>query len=280
MRAALAVGRDGTINNRAHEQGDIMTSRIHIRHALELIYLLIRKDLKVRYKSSVLGYLWTLANPFAFGFVYWVAFKLIMRVEMENYSLFLLSAMFPWLWLSAGVTQATSVYRNNASLVKKVNLHRAILPLSVILQEMVNFIFAIPVLIAFFYFTAKIIHPSWLWQVPLMLTVQLIFAFPVALTLAIWNVFVHDIEYLIGIAFSLLFFATPIVYPTTMIPAEYRGYFEASPLHALVQSWRSIFFSGTLDFASIGYCLVVGAVCSVIAAFVFARLAHKIGEFL
>ena len=64
-------------------------------HSLELLYLLVRKDLKVRYKSSVLGYLWALANPFAFALVYWVAFKYIMRVQMENYSLYLITGIFP-----------------------------------------------------------------------------------------------------------------------------------------------------------------------------------------
>src|SRR5512134_722392 len=117
--------------------------------ALELLYLLVRKDLKVRYKSSILGYVWALANPFAFAFVYWIAFKYIMRVQMENYSLYLITGIFPWLWLSTGITQATRSYPNNASLVKKVRIPRAVLPLSSVVQEMVHFLFALPVIVAF-----------------------------------------------------------------------------------------------------------------------------------
>lgn len=136
---------------------------------VELFYLLVLKDLKVRYNSNVLGYVWAVINPFAFAFVYGLAFKFIMRVQMEN------------------------------------------------------------------------------WQIPLLMAVQLAFTYPLGLTLGLMNVFVHDIEYLVGIGFSLLFFATPIVYPIEMVPTMYRDSFQANPLHMLVASWRSVLFHGSLN---------------------------------
>jgi len=258
-----------------------MQNRTDLLHGVQLLYLLVLKDIKVRYKSSVLGYLWAIANPFAFAFVYWLAFKFIMRVQMENYSIFLIAGMFPWIWLSSGITVATKSYQNNVSLVKKIDMNRTILPLSGVAQEMVHFVFALPVVAIFIVVLGgKSVHWSCLWQVPLMMILQLAFAFPLALTLGLLNVFVHDIEYLVGIGFSLLFFATPIVYPLSMVPARYRVYFELSPLHRLIESWRSILLDGTVSVTGVTILLGYILVFSVVSVFTYRRLAPRIGEVL
>ncbi|MGQ0545558.1 MAG: ABC transporter permease [Betaproteobacteria bacterium] len=250
-------------------------------HALELLYLLVRKDLKVRYKSSVLGYLWALAHPFAFALVYWLAFKYIMRVQMENYSLYIITGIFPWLWLASGVTHATRSYQVNASLVKKVRMPRAVLPLSNIVQEMAHFLFALPVIIAFLVFAGGFdLRASWLWQLPLMLTLQLAFVYPLALVFAISNVYVHDIEHLAGLAFAMLFFLTPMVYPVTMIPPELRPWFEWNPLHALMDSWRGVFLSGALDGAKVAYAAACAGAFAALAWICHRRLGPRIPELL
>jgi lipopolysaccharide transport system permease protein len=249
--------------------------------ALELLYLLVRKDLKVRYKNSVLGYLWALAHPFAFALVYWVAFKYIMRVQMENYSLYLITGIFPWLWLANGVTHATRSYQVNASLVKKVRMPRAVLPLSNIVQEMVHFLFALPVILAFLVFAGGFeLRAAWLWQLPLMLGLQLAFVYPLALAFAISNVYVHDIEHLAGLAFAMLFFLTPMVYPVTMIPQELRPWFEWNPLHSLMDSWRSAFLSGSLDSAEVAYAATCAGVFALVAWICHRRLGPRIPELL
>jgi len=252
-----------------------------LSHSIELLYLLAHKELKVRYKSSVLGYVWALANPFAFAFVYWLAFKFIMRVKIPNYSLFLIVGLFPWVWLNSGMTQATKSFQSNASLVKKVRLQRGVLPLSNLVHEMVHFLFALPVILAFLWFAGdNPLYASWLWQIPLMLLAQLAFAYPFALMFAIANVFVHDIEYLVSIAFSLLFFLTPIVYSSAMVPLRFRAYFGLNPVNSLIESWREVFFHGAVDWAGVGYVLLFAAVGGVLARWMYLRLAHRIGELL
>ena len=245
----------------------------------ELLYVLVRKELKARYKNRFLGYLWALANPFAFAFVYWIAFKFIMRLEIENYSLFLITGMFPWVWMSVGVTGATRSFVINASLIRKVNLPRAILPLGNVTQEMVHFGFALPVIIAFLWFAGEIRPmPSWLWQMPALIALQVAFVYPMALALALANAYVRDIEYLVGIGFSLLFFATPMVYPITLVPEAYRYWFELNPLHALMQSWRSVFLQGTLEIHHVACAMAFAVVTGVIAWWLHRKLAPRIGE--
>jgi lipopolysaccharide transport system permease protein len=245
----------------------------------ELLYVLVRKELKARYKNRFLGYLWALANPFAFAFVYWLAFKFIMRLDIENYSLYLITGMFPWVWLSVGVTGATRSFAVNASLIKKVSLPRAILPLGNVAQEMVHFAFALPVIVAFLWFAGgRPPSASWLWQLPLLIALQVAFVYPLALSLALANAYVRDIEYLVGIGFSLMFFATPMVYPITMVPEAYRQYFELNPLHALMQSWRSVFLQGALDVNHMAYAAACAAIMAVIAWLLYRKLAPHVGE--
>ena len=114
---------------------------------LELLYLLVLKDLRLRYKSSFLGYLWALANPLAFTLVYYVTFKLIIRNGIDHYGVFLVTGLFPWAWMANTLLQSTGAYRNNPTLVRKVNVPRAILPLGSVVQEMVHFLFAVPIVV-------------------------------------------------------------------------------------------------------------------------------------
>lgn len=250
-------------------------------HAGELLYILVIKDLKVRYKSHFLGYLWALANPLAFAFIYWFAFKFIMRVEMANYSLYLITGIFPWIWLSNGSVNGARSFVHNASLIRKSNLRRPILPLSCVMQETVHFLFALPVIAAFLFFAGDLpLRASWLWQIPLLVALQIAFAYPIALSLAVVDVYVRDIEYLVGIGFSLLFFATPMVYPITMVPAEYRHLFELNPLHALIDSWRSVLLDGALQLPSPLYVGVTAAMMGLIAWALYRWLAPRVGELI
>jgi lipopolysaccharide transport system permease protein len=258
-----------------------MTRAASWAHAGELLYLLVIKELKVRYKSRFLGYLWALANPIAFAFVYWIAFKFIMRVEMPNYSLFLITGIFPWVWLSLGVTNGARSFIHNASLIKKSTLPRAILPLSCVVQEMVHFIFALPVIIAFLVFAGEqALGAAWLWQIPLLVALQVAFVYPLALSAALANVYVRDIEYLVGIGFALLFFVTPMVYPITMVPEAYRHLFELNPLHALMESWRSVLLHNTLDGHAVAYTAAVTAGAAIAAWLLHRKLAPRVGEML
>lgn len=251
-----------------------------IGHHFEVLYLLVQKDLRARYKSSFLGYIWALANPFAFACVYYFTFKMILHVQTENYAVFLLTGMFPWNWLASALTQATGCYRHNSSLVKRVQLNRAVLPLASVVHEMVHFFFTLPVLLAFIYFSGLPMHASWLWQIPLLVGLQLLFLYPLALLLSLANVYAHDVEYLVGIALSLLFFLTPIVYTPEAIPAQLRCYFDFSPIAALIGNWREVFLQGTLSLSPFLFCFAFSCALGGAALSIYRRAARRIGELL
>jgi ABC-type polysaccharide/polyol phosphate export permease len=189
--------------------------------------------------------------------------------------------MFPWGWLSQSVIQGTGSFTNNLSLVRHVKLPKLILPLSTVLQEMVHFVFAMPV-IFFFILTAgaPIRSLSLLWQLPLMLVLQAFFVFPLAVIGAVLNVYARDIQYLVGILFSVFFFVTPMVYPLSMVPEGYQSYFKLNPIYWLIDSWRIVLAGNTLPLEHLACLLGWIAVFSLVAGLTYRRMSGRIAELI
>jgi lipopolysaccharide transport system permease protein len=252
-----------------------------IKHYIDLITVLTQKEMKVRYKSTFFGYAWSIAHPLAFAFVFFMAVKVVMRIQMEGYAVFLIAGLFPWQWFSNSVNASPMVFFLNASLIKKVSLPRNILPLATVLQDMIHFLLAIPVIVLFLFIYHKSPSFSWLYGIPLLLIIQLLMTYGLSLIISSLNLFIRDLERLTGIGTSLLFYFTPIIYPETMIPARYKTLvLFANPLSSLMVSWRNLFLNGTLEFslvvASSAYSLVV----LMVGYMVYSRLSWKFAEVL
>ncbi|HSC30043.1 MAG TPA: ABC transporter permease [Vicinamibacterales bacterium] len=247
----------------------------------EFLYLLARTELKARYKGRLLGYVWSVGTTFAIAFVFWIAFKIIMRVDITNYSVYLIAGLFPWVWLNASVIAAARSFVANAPLVREIGVAHAILPMSNVMAEMMHFVLALPLVIAWVILPGD--HPpavAWLWQVPLMMALQVAFAYPLALICALVNAFVRDVDYLLGIGFLLLFFVTPMVYPISMVPDSLVRYFELNPFHALMASWRSVLLEDALAPGSMAYAAAFALAAGAIAFLLYRRLGPRVGEVL
>lgn len=218
-----------------------------IQNIIDLIIVLTQKEMKVRYKSSFLGYLWSIAHPLTFAFVFFIAFKMVMRIAMENYTLFLIAGLFPWQWFSNSVSLSPMVFLSNASIIKKVNFPRNIIPFTIVLQDMIHFILSIPVIILFLFIYRKSPFLSWFYGIPLLMVIQFLMTFGVSLIVSSVNLFFRDLERLTSIFVTLFFYFTPIIYPETMIPETYKPFINLNPLAPLVVSWRNLFLKGTLE---------------------------------
>ena len=248
------------------------------RYFIDLLFVLLHKDLKVRYKNSILGYFWSIANPLAFAIVFFIAFKIIMKIDMENYALFLIMGLFPWQWISNSLGLAPSIFLSNASIIKKVAFPRNILPLTIVLQDMIHYLLSIPVIVLFMMFENKPCHFSWLYGIPLLLGIQSVFVYGLTLMLSSINLFFRDLERLVTIALVFSFYFTPIIYPVAMIPAKYQYLILFNPFAHLVISWRSLFMEGTLNWfyslTSFGYSILV----LVLGLLVYKKLSRKFAE--
>lgn len=209
----------------------------------DLLANLVVKDLKVRYRGAVLGYLWSLLNPILMMIIYSLIFSYIMRIEMENYPVFLLCALLPWSFFSTSLTIASASIVDNFNLINKVYFPREIFPIAAILSNLLHLIISMFVLIVFLLFTQANLGLS-LLALPLVILAHVIFTIGLSLLLSCLTVFYRDIKYILEVAIMIWFYATPIIYPLSMVPDKFRIYFDLNPMVWIISIYRDILFYG------------------------------------
>ena len=252
----------------------------NLKNYRDLIFVLTNKEIKIRYKNTFLGYLWSIANPLAFSFVFFIAFKVVMRIEIENYTLFLIAGLFPWQWFSNSINVSPLIFLGNASIIKKVNFPRNILPLATVLQDMLHFILSIPVIVVFLFIYHKSPSLSWLYGIPLLLSVQLLLIYGLSLMISSLNLFFRDLEKLVALLITFVFYFTPIIYPVTLIPEGYRYLINFNPLAPLMISWRNLFLYGTFESTYLSVISLFSIVTFIIGYSVYRKLSWKFAEVL
>jgi lipopolysaccharide transport system permease protein len=244
----------------------------------DLLWLLTKKEITLKYKRTILGIVWSLLNPILLALVMFIAFKVFMKIKMENYTFFFLSALFPWNWFSASVIMSAGTLIGNVNLIKRIRFPRHFLVLSTILAQLVNFVFALPIVVGFSYFQGEGPGINWLIAFPILIVIQFITTLGICLMISIVNAYFRDMEYIIGVVISLLFWMTPIVYPIKMVPETIRFYLAINPLTYLITAWRDLFMSNHIDWGSIGISSGSSLVFVLLGIFVFQKLGKRLDE--
>lgn len=257
-----------------------MFSLNSVRYYRDLIVVLTQKELKIRYKRSVLGYLWSIANPLALALVFFIAFKIFMKIQIKDYTLFLISGLFPWQWFSNSVNVSAMVFVGNTSLIKKVSFRREALVIATVLNDMLHFMLSIPIILIFVFFYGMKPSLQWIVGIPVLALIQLIMTFGVSLAVSAVNLFFRDIERIVFILTTLLFYITPIIYSEDMVPHKFRMLILLNPLSALMLSWRHLFMEGTLDMSTLVIAFVFSLLTLGAGYLIFRRLRWKFAEVL
>lgn len=247
---------------------------------LDLVMVLTQKELKVRYKSSVFGYLWSVGHPLAFAVVFWIAFKVVMRFQMENYTLFLITGLFAWQWFANSVNVSSVTFLGNTSIIKKVNFPKYLLVASSVLQDMLHFLFSIPVVLLFLIAYSKSPTWAWLYGIPLLLLIQYILICGISLAVATLNLFFRDLERIVGILIMLLFYFTPIIYPETMVPEQYRFALDLNFMAPFIIAWRAILQDGVFVWRAFGMGAAYAVVIFCAGFWIYRKFSWKFAEVL
>lgn len=250
------------------------------RQQLDLLKLLIKKEITLRYKRTYLGFLWSLLIPLLTGLVLFIAFNVFMRFEIENFALFILAALFPWTWFSASVIMSTNALVGNASLIKKVIFPKHFLLLAIVIAQLINFIFSLPILLGLVYYYGSAPTLSWLIGIPVLVGVQFIVIYGLSLIVSMANAFFRDLEYIVTVLIGLLFWMTPIIYPIEAVPEKYRVLLIMNPVTYLIQSWRDLFFYNTINLHNISISAATAAVFLLAGLLIFKKLDRKLDEVL
>ena len=244
----------------------------------ELLKTNIKKDVGGKYKNSVLGVLWSFINPLLQIAVYALVFQVILKSNIENYTVYLCCGLIPWQYFSSIVLRGAAVIVDNANIIKKVYFPREILPISIVASEGVNFLISTIIILGFVIFGG--IGLSWniLWYF-LIVAIQFIVSIGVALIVSSLTVYFRDLLHLLGIVIQLLFYATPIVYAINSVPANLQWIVKINPMSYLIEAYRSIFYNRTIpNFQGLLIALGMGIALCVVGYFIFNKLEKRFAE--
>jgi len=251
------------------------------RYHLEVLAVLIYKEWIVKYKGTVLGYVWSVAHPLALSMVFYIAFKIALKIPMKDYTLFLITGLFAWQWFINSVTVGVWSFVSNASIIKKTKFPKYLLQVSISLLDMLHFLFSIPIIIIFLLIYHKNpVYLSWLYEIPLTLMLQLVLSISLGLIFGTLNVFVRDIDRLASLFVTLLLYLTPVFYSIEMVPSKYRSFFYLNPMVHIIELWRGIFFDGKIRTFNLIFGFFDVFFILLIAIFIYRKLSDKFAEYL
>ena len=248
----------------------------------ELMYFLVWRDIKVRYKQSVLGAGWALIQPLFTMLLFGLFFGRLAKVPSDGipYPLFALCALVPWTYFSSGLTQASNSLVSNSSLIKKVYFPRLAIPIAKVFSALVDFGVAFVMLLGMtFYYR---IHPSlrMLW-VPLFLFLAMATALGAALWLSSLNVRIRDVEQALPFLTQVWLFASPVAYPSSLLRQPWRTVYGINPMVGVVEGFRwALLGAKTAPGPMIVVSSLMAAVMLVVGAFWFRRMEKTFADVL
>ena len=239
----------------------------------------VQKEIRGKYKGSFLGILWSFVNPLLMTLVYAIVFPLILRSTEPHYITYLVIGILPWNYFTTVIAQGTTTILINGGILKKVYFPREILPISVNISGVINFFISCLVMCIFLIFSG--IGFSWyILLFPLVVLVQFIIQQAIIFITSAINVYVRDSEYIINFVISLLFYATPILYSSTMFKGSaVEWIIKINPIATIINSYRDIFYYQTLpNIEMLLITLTIGTLMFYIGLRVFRKLEKGFAE--
>lgn len=246
----------------------------------ELLYFLVWRDVKVRYKQTVLGVTWVALQPLATTIVFTLIFGNLAKMPSDNlpYAVFALAGLLPWNYFSGAVGRGSQSLVGSANLISKVYFPRLIIPVSGVLGGLVDFAIVFVMLVVLLFFYGYYPALSWL-LLPFFLLLAIATALGVSLWLSALNVQYRDVGYLIPFFLQLWFFATPVVYPSSLIPAPWNVLYALNPMTGVVDGFRWALFGrgsapGPILIVSVAAVIVV----LITGLYVFKRMERTFAD--
>jgi lipopolysaccharide transport system permease protein len=244
----------------------------------DLLVELVLRDIKLRYKRSVLGVAWSLLNPLAQLLVLQFVFQHVLPLSIPNYTLFLFVGVLAWNWFQQSLQFASGVIVESPSLIRQPGFPAAILPVATVTAQLLNFALALSVLIGFLLWK-EIPLTRAVAAIPLVAVVQFLVTLSLAYLLAGTHVRFRDTQYLAGIALMLGFYVTPVFYQTSSVPDRFQTLYRLNPLVHVIDGYRDILLDGRLPPVLPLLCLGAIALAGLLASHaLFVRASHSFVE--
>ena len=244
----------------------------------ELLKTNVKKEIRGRYKNSILGIMWSFLNPLLQLAVYSIIFGALLAGGDKTYHIYICVALIPWTYFTTAITQSAFTVIGNADIIKKVYFPREILPISVVTSGAVNFVISTIIIPAFVIFSG--IGLSWyLVFYPLILLIQFILLLGISFIVSSVTVYFRDLEHIIGVILMAAFYATPIVYKLEQLPANLQIIMQLNPMTHLINAYRDIFYYHQMpNMQILCILLALSILLTVIGYFIFKKFQKGFAE--
>lgn len=211
----------------------------------DLLRELLIRDMKLRYKRSSLGIAWTLVNPLTQLLVYNFVFRVLFRVDTPNYMAYIFIGITSWNWFQSSVLESTMAILANRDLIRQPSFPSALLPNVTVGSHLIHFLLTLPILFGLVMYSGIELTASVL-LLPVVIAVQYVLTLSFGLLAACIHVRFRDTQYLLGVALMLGFFLTPVLYELSIVPEQYRIFYQLNPMTHLVDAYRAILIRGAI----------------------------------
>lgn len=245
----------------------------------EMIFCLVHRDLRGRYKGSALGFAWTFLNPLLQLIVYSIVFSNILRAGIEQFYLFLFVALVPWMFFASSLTGGATSVIAQGNLVKKIYFPREILPISFVTTCFVNMLYTFIVVFFVLLVSGKRISFVACLYLPPVMFVEYILALGFAMLSSALTVYLRDLQHILDIIAMIWMYLTPILYPITIVPPKFLPFFMLNPMTPVIEAYRSILYSATVPHLStLIHAFIMGTLVLFFGWFIFHKLQRHFAE--
>lgn len=245
----------------------------------EMIFSLVRRDLRGKYKGSVLGFFWTFLNPLLQLLVYTIVFSVFFKNDIEKFYIFLFIGLVPWLFFSTCVSGGASSVVSQENLVKKIYFPRQVLPISFVTSAFVNMLLTFIVIFIVLILSGFGINLSILWALPIVMIVEYLLALGITMLFSALTVYFRDLEYVLGIIAMAWMYLTPILYEVDTIPKQYQNLIYLNPMTGIILCYKEILYYKKLpELETIVSGLIIGVLFLVGGFIIFEKMQKRFVE--
>jgi ABC-2 type transport system permease protein len=245
----------------------------------QMIFSLVKKDLRGRYKGSVLGFMWTFINPLLQLIVYTMVFSFILKTNIERYYLYLFVALIPWIFFSSSITVGAASVVAQKDLVKKIYFPRMVIPISYVTSCFVNMLLCFIVVFAVIICTGAGVNAVAVLTLPVIMAVEYLLALGMALLTSAVTVYFRDLEHILGIISMAWMYMTPIMYDKSIVPERLLPVFNLNPMTHVIECYRDVLYNKRVpDLTSLLSAAGLGMLFLFIGFLVFNKLQRHFAE--
>jgi lipopolysaccharide transport system permease protein len=244
----------------------------------DLLRELVVRDMKLRYKRTVLGVAWSLLNPLAQLAIFSFVFTKVVPLDMPNYPSFVFCGLLAWSWFQSSLSLATGAITDNRELIRRPGFSAAILPAVRVTSDLIHFLLELPILLLFLVLSGSQLSSA-LLALPLVIVLQFALTLGLAYLVAACHVTFRDTQYLLSVCLLLLFYLTPVFYDGSAVPAHYQPFYRLNPMVHLIEGYRAILLQEALPghLSLLGLGALAGGL-SWLGYSIFVRASHRFVE--